>query len=67
MNLTSLLACSTCSATFGASGDSIGYSIFFLLVLILAMLGGVAFFMIRLIRRDAANLEPELCDDYIHQ
>ena len=67
MNLTSLLACSTCSATFGASGDSIGYSIFFLLVLILAMLGGVAFFMIRIIRRDAANLDPELRDDYIHE
>ena len=31
------------------------------------MLGGVAFFMIRLIRRDAANLDPELRDDYIHQ
>ncbi len=67
MNLTSLLACSTCSTTFGASGDSIGYSIFFLLVLILAMLGGVAFFMIRLIRRDTASLDPELRDDYIHE
>lgn len=67
MNLTSLLACSTCSATFGASGDSIGYSIFFLLLLILAVLGGVAFFMARLIRRDAANLDPELRDNYVHQ
>jgi hypothetical protein len=67
MNLTSLLACSTCSATFGASGDSIGYSIFFLLVLILAVLAGVAFFMFRLIRRDAENLDPELRDDYAHQ
>lgn len=67
MNLTSLLACSTCSATFAASGDSIGYSIFFLLILIFTVLTGVAFFMIRLIRRDAANLAPELRDDYVQQ
>lgn len=67
MTFINILACSTCSATFGASGDSIGYSIFFLLVLILAVLAGVAFFMIRLIRRDAENLDPELRDDYVHQ
>ena len=67
MSLPSLLACSTCSVNYAASGDSIGWSIFFLLVLILAMLGGVAFFMVRLIRRDAANLDPELRDDYVRQ
>ncbi len=67
MNLASILACSTCATTFGSSGDSIGYSIFFLLCLILAMLAGVAFFMIRLVRRDAANLDPELRDDYVPQ
>lgn len=61
------IACSTCAVNFSATGDSIGYSIFFLLVLILAVLGGVAFFMFRLIRRDAANLDPELRDDYVHQ
>jgi hypothetical protein len=31
------------------------------------MLAGVAFFMIRLVRRDAANLDPELRDDYVPQ
>jgi hypothetical protein len=67
MNILNLLACSTCSATFGASGDSIGYSIFFLLLVILAVLGGVAFFMIRLARRELNNLDPELRDDYVHR
>jgi hypothetical protein len=62
-----LLACSTCAVNYSASGDSIGWSIFALLLLILAVLGGVAFFMIRLVRRDAANLDPELRDDYVHQ
>jgi len=62
-----LLACSTCSVNYAATGDSIGYSIFFLLVLILAVLAGVAFFMFRLIRRAAENLDPELRDDYVRQ
>lgn len=67
MTIPNLLACSTCSATFGASGDSIGYSIFFLLIMILAVLSGVAFFMIRLARRESDNLDPELRDDYVHR
>ena len=67
MNIPHLLACSTCSTTFGASGDSIGYSIFFLLIMILAVLGGVAFFMIRLGRREIDNLDPELRDDFVHR
>jgi ATP/ADP translocase len=62
-----LFACSTCAVNYSASGNSIGWSIFALLLLILAVLGGVAFFMIRLIRRDNANLDPELRDDYVHQ
>ena len=48
-------------------GDAAGYSIFALLLVILAMLGGIGFFMIRMARREQANLEPELCDDYVPQ
>lgn len=44
-------------------GDAAGWSIFFLLIVILAMLGGVIFVMARLIKRGAAELDPELCDD----
>ncbi len=48
-------------------GDAAGYSIFALLVIILSVLGGIGFFMIRLIHRDGQNLDPELQDDYVHQ
>lgn len=65
MNTFLTLACSTCRVSFEASGDSIGYSIFFLLIVILAVLAGVGFFMIRLARRESANLDPELRDDYV--
>ena len=37
----------------------------FLLIVILAVLAGVAFFMIRLARRELENLDPELQDDYV--
>lgn len=65
MSVIQLLACSTCRVSFEASGDSIGYSIFFLLIVILAVLGAVGFFMIRLARRENASLDPELRDDYV--
>ena len=67
MNLFNILACPTCASSFEASGDSIGYSIFFLLVVILAVLTGVGFFMARIIKREGDNLDPELRDDYASQ
>ncbi len=48
-------------------GDAAGYSIFALLVVILSVLGGVGFYMIRMISRDGKNLDPELKDDYVHE
>ena len=48
-------------------GDAAGYSIFALLIVVLAVLGGVGFFMVRLIRRENDNLDPELRDDYVSQ
>lgn len=65
MNFLQTLACSTCRVSYEASGDSIGYSIFSLLIVILAVLGAVGFFMIRLARREHASLDPELRDDYV--
>jgi hypothetical protein len=65
MNAILSLACTTCRVSFEASGDSIGYSIFSLLVVILTILAAVGFFMIRLARRESANLDPELRDDYV--
>ena len=65
MILLQTLACSTCRVSYESTGDSIGYSIFFLLIVILAVLAAIGFFMVRLARRENANLDPELRDDYV--
>ena len=60
------LACSTCRATMiDGGGDAAGWSIFFLLGVIVAMLGGVGVFMVCLARREKANFDPTLSDDYV--
>ena len=59
------LACATCQANMASGGDAAGYSIFFLLIVILAVLGFVIFFMARMMRREQANLDPSLQDDPI--
>lgn len=60
-----LIACSTCRVTMvEGGGDAAGWSIFFLLIVILAMLGGVAFFMIRIARREKEHFDPAYADDY---
>lgn len=68
MNLLNLIACSTCRVNFSGDGsDAAGYSIFALLIVILAMLGTVGFFMVRMARREHENLDPELRDDFVSQ
>jgi preprotein translocase subunit YajC len=47
-------------------GDAAGWSIFFLLIVILAMIGVVSFFMIRIARREKAHFDPTLSDDYVN-
>ena len=46
-------------------GDAAGWSIFFLLGVILAMLGGIGLFMFRMARREKQHLDPSLSDDYV--
>ncbi len=46
-------------------GDAAGWSIFFLLVVILGILAGVAYFMIRIIKREREHFDPTLSDDYV--
>lgn len=61
-----LLSCATCQVNMAqGGGDAAGWSIFFMLIVILAMLGGVIFIMARIVKRGAAQLDPELCDDYV--
>lgn len=53
------IACVTCQANSALGGsDAIGWSIFFLLIVILGMVGSVVFFMVRLAIR--ANREAQL-------
>ena len=60
------LACSTCRVSMvEGGGDAAGYSIFFLLIVILAMLGGITFFMLRIARRQREHFDPRLSDDYV--
>ena len=46
-------------------GDAAGWSIFFLLFVIVLMLAGVGFFMFRIARRERENFDPTLSDDYV--
>jgi hypothetical protein len=63
--LNPIIACSTCRVSMiEGGGDAAGWSIFFLLAVILAVLGGIVFCMIRIARRERENFDPELSDDY---
>lgn len=60
------LACSTCRVSMiEGGGDAASWSIFALLVVILAMLGGIAFFMFRIARREKEHFDPSLSDDFV--
>jgi hypothetical protein len=58
------LACTTCANSFQeAGGNAAGWAIMFLLVVIVAVLSGVGFFMTRIARREHAALDPQFRDD----
>ena len=66
MNILPILSCATCRVTMiEGGGDAAGWSIFALLVIILAMMSTVAFFMVKIARRERQFLDPELIDDYV--
>ena len=66
MNLLNILACSTCRVTMiEGGGDEAGWSIFALLVVILAMMSACGYFMVKIARRERQFLDPELMDDYV--
>ncbi len=60
--MNTLLACATCAKSFQDHTNAAGWSIFFMVLLILPVLAGVVFFMVRLARRSDAELEPEFRD-----
>ena len=61
------LACSTCRANVEGAGEAASWSIFFLIVVILAMLGGIAFFMVRIALREKQHFDPSLSDEPVRQ
>jgi hypothetical protein len=64
MNL--FLSCSTCRVTMIEGGsDAAGWSIFFLLVVIVTLLSGIAYFMFKIARREREHFDPSLSDDYV--
>lgn len=65
MMIDCLLACATCANNFKDGGtNAAGWSIMFMLAVIVPMLALVAFLMIRLMHRSQASLDPELRDDF---
>ncbi len=66
MSLFSILSCSTCRVTMIEGGnDAAGWSIFFLLIVIVTLLGGISFFMFRIAKREKEHFDPTLSDDYV--
>lgn len=59
------VACAVCrESMIGAGGDAAGWSIFFLLGVVVSILAGIGYFMVFLARRAKANFDPTLSDDY---
>ncbi|MBK1884359.1 hypothetical protein JIN85_18220 [Luteolibacter pohnpeiensis] len=66
MLLNSVLACTFCGFHSQENpNDAAAWSIFFLLIVIVAVLAAVSFFLFRVINRERGSLDPSLCDDYV--
>ncbi len=58
------LACATCANSFQeAGGDAAGWAIMFLLAVVVAVLGGVAWSMARIVKRGHEALDPRYHDE----
>ncbi|MGD7652358.1 MAG: hypothetical protein ACQCXQ_04020 [Verrucomicrobiales bacterium] len=59
------IACSTCRVTMvEGGGDAAGWSIFALLIIVVAVLSLVGFFMFRLVKREREHFDPAFSDDF---
>lgn len=64
MFIPSILACTTCARAFhSAGGNAAGLAILLLLVVIVGVLSGVVFLMVRIARREQENLPLEYRDE----
>jgi len=56
-------ACTTCAKSFQeGGGDAAGWSIMFMLITIVPVLGGVGICMVRIARRERESLDPKYMD-----
>ena len=64
MNVESIqLACTTCANAFKeGGGDAAGWSILFMLAMIVPVLGATGVWMIRIVRREREALDPKYAD-----
>lgn len=66
MTPSSILACATCADAFKHGGaDAAGWSIAVMLMVIIPLISGVLWAMIRIAKREKAALDPQYCDDYV--
>lgn len=66
MITSSVLACATCADAFKHGGqDAAGWSIAVMLMVIIPLVSGVLWAMIRIAKREKAALDPRYCDDYV--
>lgn len=63
-SLLNTLACSVCMGTGKEHLDSVaaGYAMLVMLLIIIPMLTAIIFFIVRMARRENANLDPALSD-----
>lgn len=58
------LACATCANSFQeAGGNAAGWAILFLLAVIVLVLGGIAWSMARIVKREHKALDPQYRDE----
>lgn len=66
MLTSSILACLTCARSFAdhdGGGNAAGWAIGFMLMVLVFVLGTLFVTMIRLAKREQANLDPEFMDE----
>ncbi|MGE9268789.1 MAG: hypothetical protein ACQKBY_11905 [Verrucomicrobiales bacterium] len=62
------LACSVCAEAFkhgDGADNAAGWAIFFMLCVIVPMALGIAFFIIRMARRESRHLDDKYQDDFV--
>ncbi|MDB4265263.1 hypothetical protein N9891_00785 [bacterium] len=65
-SIPSILACATCANAFKHAGaDAAGWSIAVMLMIIVPLVTGVLWFMIKLAKREREDLDDQYQDDYV--